>query len=587
MQILKTIWLYGVLGIITGVAVFCASVLRIRAEEIAGETVYFTHSHTAGCYGTVTESCEGQHTYRYNVEAHETHRCNTCGALTDHLAVHDQGFCSYLNTTWAYNGKTYCTVCGTLYMQGWGGYPAAAHNRTVERIVCGILEGSETVGIQIVADGSVTGSGVMLHVKQNTVNADPTNGLIAYDWGGDSLFVTENGTYTVTAADSRGNTVTASITINCIDKTAPVIERISHDENSVTKSSVTVFVTAYDSESGLHENAYSVDGGITWSSRSSFSVSEGAAVRVLVRDKAGNVTEKTIRRSDFPYPPAPTPAPTPVPTPTPAPVPTPTAAPTVPTAPSSAPISTAEADSSQTVMLKPTPKPISTPRATPNPRSTPTPQSLTTTRPVSAPGQTVTNISNTVSGNSFLHLPTSENSAQREAAASESTPVSGENEVPAEAADTALSSGSANEVSSVTGSETEKAALNSDGQRDGFWGQKIQPEVLAAAGKLLTAALAVGIIGVAGRFLWTYSAILYCYDGGDEYRRLGLFFLHKKEQGMELYLPEYLSETTEFLRYRLHLKKGLVKRNKGRDLVVYSEDGQLQKALEECIDFVL
>ena len=85
------------------------------------------------------------------------------------------------------------------------------------------------------------------------------------------------------------------------------------------------------------------------------------------------------------------------------------------------------------------------------------------------------------------------------------------------------------------------------------------------------AVLSLAFFGVS--ILWRKTAVLYCYDGGDAYKKLGLFFLRKNEENLELYLPEYLTESTDILRYRLLVKKGLVNKFSGRDLVVYSEDG--------------
>ena len=89
------------------------------------------------------------------------------------------------------------------------------------------------------------------------------------------------------------------------------------------------------------------------------------------------------------------------------------------------------------------------------------------------------------------------------------------------------------------------------------------------------------------RISWLYSAALYCYNGGEEYRRIGFLRLRKKKQELELYLPEELLEARGMPRYRLMLKRGLVKKHEGKDLVVRGEDYKLRQPLEECVDFVL
>lgn len=593
MQIFKTIWWYGILSIITGTAIFCIFFLRVSAEEIAGDEVYltYTHTHTEDCYGMVTRSCEGTHTFRYNQQQHNTFNCVVCGTRTDHLEVYDHGFCAHLGTSWIYNGKTTCTVCGNLYLQGWNGYPANQHNTVVRELICGIAEGSSSIGIQIVADNCVTNDGVTLHVKQNMSNANLTNTAITYDWGTDTLFVTENGTYSVTATDSSGNAVTASITISCIDKAAPVIETVNHDSSSVTQSSVTVMVLASDGESGLSENAYSIDGGATWSGQNVFSVSEGNAVNLMIRDNAGNVTQKTIQRSDFPYPPAPTPVPTAPPVSTPTPVPTP--APTV--TPASTPDQT----------FVPTPVPT----LLPEPANTPVPETLSTSKPTATPK--AVSDSNPMADSDVdrqeadrvnENINTEQEGAPEEEAAlgSVSTVTSGN---AGGSGETSVSAGNAEAGMATTQSvkptskpEFMHAAVPfQEAEEEGTTIEKkglsgtgiLSQKMLLFMGEVILGMTVLVTLILAGRFLWIYSAILYCYDGGDEYRKLGVFFLHKKEEGMELYLPEYLTETTDVLRYRLHLKKGLVKRCAREDLVVCSEDGELRRPLEECVDFVL
>lgn len=104
---------------------------------------------------------------------------------------------------------------------------------------------------------------------------------------------------------------------------------------------------------------------------------------------------------------------------------------------------------------------------------------------------------------------------------------------------------------------------------------------------LIGSGLLVVGAGLLFRLIWLHSAILYCYNGGEEYKRVGLLHLKKKKQEFELYLPEYLLETRGTPRYRLMFKKKLVKKHGGEDLVVHGEDYKLRQPLEECVDFVL
>ena len=93
--------------------------------------------------------------------------------------------------------------------------------------------------------------------------------------------------------------------------------------------------------------------------------------------------------------------------------------------------------------------------------------------------------------------------------------------------------------------------------------------------------------GLFFRLIWLHSVILYCYNGGEEYRRIGLLHLRRKKHEFELYLPEYMLETRGTPRYRLMFKSRLIKKHGGEDLVVHGEDYKLRQPLEECVDFVL
>lgn len=87
--------------------------------------------------------------------------------------------------------------------------------------------------------------------------------------------------------------------------------------------------------------------------------------------------------------------------------------------------------------------------------------------------------------------------------------------------------------------------------------------------------------------LWLYSVELYCYDGGNEYRRLGLLYIKRRKKELELYLPDYMLAKTGVPRYRLVVKDRLVKRFGKMNLVVYSDEHRLCRPLEDCVDFVL
>lgn len=616
MQKFKSLWWYGVMGVLTGIAVFCVTGFHVSASQSSSEEVYFTHVHTADCNKQATYSCESQHTCWRGYEEYKTLRCSSCNASASQKVVCDSWQCPVTGLYWQMNVVMTCSACGYVN-PAWPNYNPAAHVRTGNVIGCGMEEGEATLGISIMADTTPTNTDVTLTVSERIIKEDGINNSVSYDWGGKSLTVTENGMYSITATNSGGQSVTASVTITCIDKGAPVIKSVVHDASTVTQNSVTVSVSATDSESGLAESAYSIDGGATWSAQNTFTVSEGGDVLLVVRDRAGNTTSLLLKRNMYPYPPKPSPAPTPVPTP----VPTP--------APAQLPDTKPEQDPVQSPVLTPEPVPTSVPSAPPVSASA---SAKETVKSGETEGTMVTNadkntqdkdeekerISGGVDGDLFTNDKTpgdavaftnEEDLGEMNLSTGVERPVgdsylNGKNPLSANGNETGqgvllhISDEGTKEQEGVGGSgyvrngQDDTAGMRGDGfggidSKEGSlhnaYSDKIFPLVGAAMAGGAFILVAVCIV----RFFWINSAVLYCYDGGDEYKKLGIFFLHKNEDAVELYLPEYLTETTDILRYRLLLKKGLVKKFAGSDLTVYNEDSELRRPLEECVDFVL
>lgn len=106
---------------------------------------------------------------------------------------------------------------------------------------------------------------------------------------------TSNQTVNIWVKDAMGNIAKTEVVIDKIDMKAP---RVLIGGNTVNpEPSKTIFLNAYDNESGLHETAYSWDGGNTWTSSSSKTFTANQQVEVWIRDKAGNITKRTIQIS--------------------------------------------------------------------------------------------------------------------------------------------------------------------------------------------------------------------------------------------------------------------------------------------------
>ena len=126
----------------------------------------------------------------------------------------------------------------------------------------------------------------------------PTNS--AYSWDNQQTWtntktkeVTANGTYTIYVRDRAGNIASKSVTVSNIDKTAPTIN-VTASTTNLTKDNVTLTITATDSQSNLADQAYSWDNQQTWTVARTKEVTANETYTVYVRDKAGNVANKSI-----------------------------------------------------------------------------------------------------------------------------------------------------------------------------------------------------------------------------------------------------------------------------------------------------
>ena len=535
------------------IGVFYYAVLYTCAGQNTGEEVFFTHTHNDSCYTHVSVSCSNNHTSRHAQEYADFH-CHSCGTTTKHNVEADNCYCSVVNTSWQENGFTQCTICGTVHST-WTCAPYGDHTYLMKQLTCNISDGQKTTGIRITADDSWTNQDVLLSVNTNMLNQDITNNSISFSWDGTEKRVGENGTYTVDAVNSAGQTVTADISVHYIDKTPPVITTINGDTGNMTQNSIQVTIDASDAESGLAEMAFSFDGGSSYSNSYQFTVVDGLDVVCMVRDKAGNTATKTVKRSDFAYPPPPPPTPAPAPTQTPTVTPTSTVTNSTPqTSPAETASAEAKTNNSQDGSKKSVEKKSKTRSAKEDVQSS------------------------TDSGTSSVRT---KGNKEKDGEVTIYR-MKEKNVVPAKASGADL--------------HEEKAAMYADLTQQ----QIEEPETAKSA---WTHSLSVFFEGYGGsaagiilitfsilwliKKLWIQTVFLYCYNGGEEFRKLGLLRLKKSKKEFTLFLPDYLLDEAETPRYRLLIHKGLVKKYKKMDIVLQSEEHKLRQPLEECVDFVL
>ncbi|MCM1104858.1 MAG: hypothetical protein NC409_12225 [Clostridium sp.] len=249
--------------------------------EVYAESGQLTHRHTGsresggGCYGTRKSETWDCNSYNINVAFNGvsyTYTCGQCGTSWTGQYKLDGARCSGKGTT------TYYEIsCGK------GGAAAVSFS-------CGKSTQDWAKELDLNASYSVHEGGI-------SISGFLWNGAP----GGSSLHVTENGTYTLGLSGS-GNvdfSPTISITVDHIDHIPPAISsfRASSD---VWGKSVELVAAASDAESGLAAEAYSFDGGATWSASNVYTVTENGTYAVSVRDAVGNIStaETTVTKVD-------------------------------------------------------------------------------------------------------------------------------------------------------------------------------------------------------------------------------------------------------------------------------------------------
>lgn len=159
----------------------------------------------------------------------------------------------------------------------------------------------EQITMHIEAEDAEGGCG--LHAEAYSLDGE--------NWQPQPDFVlTENGDYTAYVRDALGNRTEFAFRVDMLDRTPPSITGLNTEDGRILEDRVTITVCARDIQPdgregcGLHEKAYSYDGGKSWVKSRVFTIEEGKIVRLVVRDALLNESKvKTIRRSDFPYPP--------------------------------------------------------------------------------------------------------------------------------------------------------------------------------------------------------------------------------------------------------------------------------------------
>ena len=125
-------------------------------------------------------------------------------------------------------------------------------------------------------------------------------------WTGENTFLyMENGTHSILVRDILDNQSTYEVSLHNVDCFEPTIESVEYDDTKNIRETV-LTITAKDVQpdgsegSGLHKEAYSYDGGQTWTQDNTLIIDRNGTIHIVVRDALGNEAhmEKVISNID-------------------------------------------------------------------------------------------------------------------------------------------------------------------------------------------------------------------------------------------------------------------------------------------------
>lgn len=160
-------------------------------------------------------------------------------------------------------------------------------------------------------DGEQCLSSTLLTIEAEDLQEDGSLGAglheqpYSYDggetWTAENVFeIKENGEHLIVVRDSLENETTETICVNNLDTVGPRILNIGKSPSEETYDGVEVMIEAEDLKNeqeegiGLHESAYSFDGGNTWQESNVYYFTKNGTFIIGVRDKFENITTEEI-----------------------------------------------------------------------------------------------------------------------------------------------------------------------------------------------------------------------------------------------------------------------------------------------------
>lgn len=283
---------------IPAVAILAVSFLAYPKSAHAAN---FVHHHSDSCIGRVTKICT-DHTITYSDGGYRLAYCYPCELHSNpHCSLYTEVCNRGLIAPIEYRSQI-CPTCNKEMYTG-PAYSPKAHTYYEDGYVCGFEEGEAVGSVSLTkSTASWTNQDVTISASVSSLAAGFDGSGVTYDFGngasGNSSYsVSANGTYSVVVSCPGYASVSESIVVSNIDKTAPKIS-LSKSTEKWTEAGVDVYVSASDDESGLADAAYSFNGG-AYGTGSSIHLSSNGTVSVKVVDKAGNVATGTIAVSNI------------------------------------------------------------------------------------------------------------------------------------------------------------------------------------------------------------------------------------------------------------------------------------------------
>ncbi len=263
-----------------------------RAEAA---TLY--HAHTSDCYGQVNATCSSHRLW--NEYRTDSFHCPNCLTFQDFHVSLWWDVCENGLTGNRETGRyESCNRCGYVRIDDNSHVETSSHSYTTTGIVCGKSTSTPVASLSLSTSTSAPTNGtVTIFAEVSSLDSSYLASAAPLDFGNGfgsatSMDVTENGTYTVTLTDANGNTASESITVSCIDRTAPTVSSLSKSTEEWIEEGLTITVEASD-ESSLASEPYSLNGG-AYSKENSWHITSNGTYTVSVKDAAGNVASESI-----------------------------------------------------------------------------------------------------------------------------------------------------------------------------------------------------------------------------------------------------------------------------------------------------